>query len=62
MSDDGVSAGEQAAFTAAHTLIKKLISDTRFSGHDIGKGVLTEEVAGLFYEVADDFACREKGR
>ena len=70
MSSYDPSPAEQAAFSAAHDLIKNLKADTRFGSVDIGKGVIaaavsclrkelpSEEVAKLFYEMADDYATR----
>ena len=70
MSVDHPSPAEQAAFSAAHDLIENLKTDVRFNPVDIGKGVMvaavsclrkalpSEEVAKLFYEVADDYATR----
>jgi len=70
MPDDDIPLGEQAAFSATCDLIKKLKADTRLDPVDIGRGVLVaavsclrkelpnEEVAKLFYEVADHYATR----
>ena len=70
MSADEPSPAEQAAFSAAHKLIENLKLDARLDPVDIGKGVLvaavsclrkalpSEEVAKLFYKVADDYATR----
>jgi len=70
MSDDDIWLGEQAAFSEAHDLIAWLTAGMRFHAVDIGKGVLVaalsclrkelpnDEVAKLFYEIADDLAVR----
>lgn len=71
MSNDDIPLGEQAAFSATYDLIKNLKADTRLNPVDIGRGVMVaavsclrkelpnEEVAKLFYEVADDYATRD---
>ncbi|MCH9053767.1 MAG: hypothetical protein IIA72_22400 [Proteobacteria bacterium] len=70
MPDDDISLGEQVAFCEAHDLIKSLRADPRLNPVDIGKGVMVaavsclrkelpnDEVAKLFYQAADDYACR----
>lgn len=70
MSDDDLPLGEQAAFSATYDLIENLKGDTRLDPVDIGRGLMVaavsclrkelsnEEVAKLFYEVADDYATR----
>ena len=72
MSEDGISPGEQAAFCETHDLIARLRAETASDPVDIGKGALvaalaclrevlpSDDVATLFYEVADDYAVRDK--
>ena len=70
MSDDDVPLGEQTAFSATYDLIENLKADARLAPVDIARGVMVaavsclrkelpnEDVAKLFYEVADDYATR----
>ena len=70
MPNDDLSMSEQAAFSEAHELIKSLRDDPRLNPVDIGKGIMgaavsclmkelpNDKVAEIFYQVADDFACR----
>ena len=44
--DNGVSAGEQAAFCEAHDLIRRLIKEHDFSPVDVGTGVLIAQISG----------------
>ena len=72
MNDEDPSAAEQVSFSRALDLYRHLNKEYKFQPEEIGKGFLVaaihcfrqslsnDEVSGIFYEVADDFAVRDR--
>jgi len=68
------SIGEQASFSEAHDLIKRLVNTTDFSISDIGQEVLIaavsclrkemsdKKIAEIMYNYADDYATRTNSK